>query len=181
MRKKPRTTQRVPQWTPEKAREFGKRLRELREAAHMSQRELSFPGCTAAYISRVEKGERYPSVVLMRGMAARLDVTVEYLETGQGRPLSVDVLLTKVCEQTDGLELIAFRKNDPRPGVDVHFGYDGATKVATGESLADALFGAVVWAGKVAALRQAAEARDAEVAEQDAELEQLLSVTVVNL
>src|SRR6266536_5351171 len=36
---------------------LGRRLRETREAAGMSQRELSFPGCTAAYISRIRSEE----------------------------------------------------------------------------------------------------------------------------
>jgi transcriptional regulator with XRE-family HTH domain len=70
------------QWSSLKARRFGKRLRALRAEAGISQRELAFPGCTAAYISRVEKGDRYPSVVLIRELAERLNVTPEYLEFG---------------------------------------------------------------------------------------------------
>lgn len=69
-------------WTPEQGREFGLRLVKLREEAGMSQRELAFDGCTAAYISRVEKGERYPSVVIIRVLAVRLGVAAEYLEFG---------------------------------------------------------------------------------------------------
>jgi predicted transcriptional regulator len=52
---------------------LGRRLRETREEAGLSQRELSFPGCTAAYISRIEKGERVPSLELIREFAVRLD------------------------------------------------------------------------------------------------------------
>ena len=38
----------------------GQRLREAREAAGLSQRDLSFSGCSAAYISRIEAGTRIP-------------------------------------------------------------------------------------------------------------------------
>ena len=36
----------------------GKRVFEARVAAGLSQRELAFPGCSAAYISRIERGVR---------------------------------------------------------------------------------------------------------------------------
>jgi transcriptional regulator with XRE-family HTH domain len=61
---------------------LGGRLRETREAAGLSQRELSFPGCTAAYISRIEKGERVPSLQLIREFAVRLDVSEEFISHG---------------------------------------------------------------------------------------------------
>ena len=38
----------------------GRRLHAAREAAGISQRDLAFPGCSAAYISRIERGERVP-------------------------------------------------------------------------------------------------------------------------
>lgn len=65
---------------------LGRRLRETREAASLSQRELSFPGCTAAYISRIEKGERVPSLQLIREFASRLGVTEEFIAHGDHRP-----------------------------------------------------------------------------------------------
>lgn len=65
---------------------LGRRLRETRESAGFSQRELSFPGCTAAYISRIEKGERVPSLQLIREFAARLSVTEEFISHGEHRP-----------------------------------------------------------------------------------------------
>jgi len=37
-------------------REVGARLKASRERAGLSQRQLAFPGCTAAYISRLEAG-----------------------------------------------------------------------------------------------------------------------------
>jgi tetratricopeptide (TPR) repeat protein len=65
---------------------LGRRLRETRESAGQSQRELSFPGCTAAYISRIEKGERVPSLQLIREFASRLGVTEEFIAHGDHQP-----------------------------------------------------------------------------------------------
>ena len=61
----------------------GRRLRAAREQAGISQRALSFPGCTAAYISRIENGERIPSLQLLREFAARLSVSEQYLAYGR--------------------------------------------------------------------------------------------------
>jgi tetratricopeptide (TPR) repeat protein len=48
----------------------------------MSQRQLAFPGCSAAYISRIEAGKRIASERILRELARRLDVREEYLATG---------------------------------------------------------------------------------------------------
>ena len=61
----------------------GRRLRAAREQAGISQRALSFPGCTAAYISRIENGERIPSLQLLREFASRLNVGEQYLAYGR--------------------------------------------------------------------------------------------------
>ena len=61
----------------------GQRLRGAREAAGLSQRELAFPACTAAYVSRIEKGERLPSLQLLREFATRLGVGEQYLAFGR--------------------------------------------------------------------------------------------------
>jgi tetratricopeptide (TPR) repeat protein len=61
----------------------GARLVEARKAAELSQRQLSFPGCTAAYISRIEAGARTPSYQVLREFAKRLGVTADYLATGE--------------------------------------------------------------------------------------------------
>lgn len=61
----------------------GRRLHEAREAAAMSQRELAFPGCSAAYISRIERGERIPSLQVMRELARRLGVSEALLAFGR--------------------------------------------------------------------------------------------------
>ena len=61
---------------------IGARLRRLREERGLSQRALASPGIGYAYISRVERGDRRPSLKALRQLASRLGVTVEYLETG---------------------------------------------------------------------------------------------------
>ncbi|HEY1366359.1 MAG TPA: helix-turn-helix transcriptional regulator [Gaiellaceae bacterium] len=61
----------------------GRRIREARESAGISQRQLSFEGCTAAYISRIEAGERVPSLQLLQEFARRLGVGVGYLARGE--------------------------------------------------------------------------------------------------
>jgi transcriptional regulator with XRE-family HTH domain len=60
----------------------GGRLRRLRLEQGLSQRDLSSPGITYAYISRIEAGARTPSVKALRMLAKKLGVTPEFLETG---------------------------------------------------------------------------------------------------
>jgi len=60
----------------------GERLRRLRLERGLSQRDLSSPGVSYAYISRIEAGARRPSVKALRMLAEKLGVTAEYLETG---------------------------------------------------------------------------------------------------
>src|SRR5437870_386274 len=61
----------------------GQRLKRLRVARGFSQRDLSSPGVSYAYISRIEAGARTPSVKALRKLAQKLNVSVEYLETGR--------------------------------------------------------------------------------------------------
>ncbi len=67
-------------------RAVGARLREARERAGLSQRQLAFDGCTAAYISRLEAGARVPSLQMVNELAARLDVSGQWLATGVEAP-----------------------------------------------------------------------------------------------
>ena len=60
----------------------GRRLKEARLTAGLSQRQLSFPGCSAAYISRLEAGDRVPSLQLLRKLALKLNADEQYLATG---------------------------------------------------------------------------------------------------
>src|SRR5436190_9464408 len=65
------------------AETIGARLRRLRLERRLSQRDLSSPGVSYAYISRIEAGARTPSVKALRMLATKLAVSVEYLETGR--------------------------------------------------------------------------------------------------
>jgi transcriptional regulator with XRE-family HTH domain len=69
----------LPEPGPERV---GERLRRLRLERGLSQRDLSSPGVSYAYISRIEAGARRPSVKALRMLAQKLGVTAEYLETG---------------------------------------------------------------------------------------------------
>ena len=94
--------------------QVGRRLRETREAAGLSQRELSFPGCTAAYISRIEKGERIPSLQLMREFSERLGVSESFLAHGMHEPVGKNASFVEAR--------VAVRMGD----------FDGARKLADG-------------------------------------------------
>jgi transcriptional regulator with XRE-family HTH domain len=70
---------------------IGARLKRLRLARGLSQRDLSSPGISYAYISRIEAGMRTPSVKALRRIAGKLGVTVEHLETGEPTPTELGV------------------------------------------------------------------------------------------
>ena len=124
----------------------GQRLKEARERANLSQRQLSFPGCSPAYISRIESGDRIPSLQLLRELGRRLGVSEDYLATGRELRSARDELLeAEVALRMDDLELaeglyrealaagdesprapalaglgeLAFRKGDPRGAIDL--------------------------------------------------------------
>jgi transcriptional regulator with XRE-family HTH domain len=75
--------ERIPHY--DDAMEVGRRLNDARQKAGLSQRELAFPGCSAAYISRIERGERVPSLQVMRELARRIGVTESELAFGRER------------------------------------------------------------------------------------------------
>jgi transcriptional regulator with XRE-family HTH domain len=60
----------------------GRRIKLLREERGLSQRDLSEPGVSYAYISRIEAGMRRPSEKALRMLAPNLGVTPLELETG---------------------------------------------------------------------------------------------------
>ncbi|HZQ03778.1 MAG TPA: helix-turn-helix transcriptional regulator [Gaiellaceae bacterium] len=62
---------------------IGERLRRLRLERGLSQRALAGPGVSYGYISRVELGQRLPSMKALRVLARGLGVSVQYLETGR--------------------------------------------------------------------------------------------------
>jgi tetratricopeptide (TPR) repeat protein len=141
-------------------RAVGERLRAAREAAGLSQRQLAFPGCSPAYISRIESGDRIPSLQLLRELGRRLGVSEDYLATGSdprerdGRMLEAEVALrlgdlelaeslyTTMLDQAPGdaeradaragFGQIAHRRGDPRLAIE-HF--EAAIELSESESL----------------------------------------------
>ncbi len=127
------------------AHEVGRRLKEARLAAGLSQRGLAFEGCSPAYISRLEAGERVPSLQLLRKIAAKLGADENYLATGvqmeRARPqLLVDAQIAlrlddlaaaeelfgqawktgdarARAEALGGLGQLAFRRGDPQGAI----------------------------------------------------------------
>ncbi|MGN6379739.1 MAG: helix-turn-helix domain-containing protein [Gaiellales bacterium] len=61
------------------AAELGRRIRRLREERGLSLRGLAFPGCSPSYLSRLEAGQRAPSLPVLHQLAERLGVSVDAL------------------------------------------------------------------------------------------------------
>jgi transcriptional regulator with XRE-family HTH domain len=61
---------------------IGERIKSLRIELGLTQRQLSGPGVTYPYVSRLEAGDRHPSDKTIRFLAGRLGVTPLWLETG---------------------------------------------------------------------------------------------------
>ena len=70
----------------------GARLRAARHAAGLTQRQLAFEGCTAAYLSRVEDGQRIPSYQILLALAERLGTSAEFLAKGVDEAANPDPL-----------------------------------------------------------------------------------------
>lgn len=97
-----------------KAETIGQRLRRLRTERGLSQRDLQMEGVSYAYISRIEADARTPSVKALRKLAPLLGVTAEYLEFGEERTLSPELIfkgryhlqrtVEALRELADGLE-----------------------------------------------------------------------------
>jgi tetratricopeptide (TPR) repeat protein len=73
------------QYSNEALRKLGARIRHLRRKRAMTQRDLSFDGCSYSYLARIESGDRRPSPRVLREIARRLDVTPEEL-LGEASP-----------------------------------------------------------------------------------------------
>ena len=82
----------------------GERLKVARERAGLSQRQLSFPGCSPAYISRIESGDRIPSLQLLRELGRRLGVSEDYLATGADVPSGTEAAVLVEAEVALRLE-----------------------------------------------------------------------------
>ncbi|TMJ96765.1 MAG: tetratricopeptide repeat protein [Actinobacteria bacterium] len=102
-------------------KEVGRRLKDARERSGLSQRQLAFPGCSPAYISRIEAGDRIPSLQLLRELGRRLGVTEDYLATGDsnsevGRLFEAEIALRLEDGERAG-ELYTAALEDPSPQV----------------------------------------------------------------
>lgn len=62
---------------------LGTRLQQARKQAGLTQRDLAFSGCSSGYISRIEAGERVPSLQILRELARRIGVSESFLRTGR--------------------------------------------------------------------------------------------------
>jgi transcriptional regulator with XRE-family HTH domain len=65
---------------------IAERVRKRRQALGLSLREVACDGVSASYISRLERGDRLASAKVLRTLAAKLDVSVYWLETGVDDP-----------------------------------------------------------------------------------------------
>src|SRR5436305_563338 len=90
--------------SPAAGETIGQRLKRLRLGRNLSQRELAAPGVSYAYISRIEAGTRQPSVKALRRLAAKLEVSAEYLETGSELP-PADLLELRLADLELALRL----------------------------------------------------------------------------
>jgi tetratricopeptide (TPR) repeat protein len=70
----------------------GIRLKRAREAAGLTQSQLASEVCSKTYLSRVESGQRIPSLQLLRAWAERLGTTAEHLATGAAPTADADPL-----------------------------------------------------------------------------------------
>lgn len=123
---------------------FGERLAATRRERGLSQRRLADGWCSPAYISRIEAGERVPSLQLLRELAGRLSVSEHFLAWGEEEPVPRDSLTEAevalrlddlavaqelyetAAEETEplarahalaGLGQVAFRQGDARTAV----------------------------------------------------------------
>lgn len=60
--------------------DIGKRIKELREAHHLSQAELAkLCGSNQATVAKTETGKTAPSLKLLMGLAEYFDISMDYL------------------------------------------------------------------------------------------------------
>src|SRR3954469_14246143 len=72
-------------YSNEDLRKLGARIRHLRRKRAMTQRDLSFDGCSYSYLARCESVYRRPSPRVRREIATRRGVTTEEL-LGEASP-----------------------------------------------------------------------------------------------
>lgn len=57
----------------------------LRSQTRLTLRDLSFPGCSPAYLSLIERGQRTPSLQVLVELGRRLGVSADFLRYGAER------------------------------------------------------------------------------------------------
>jgi tetratricopeptide (TPR) repeat protein len=95
------------EYSNEALRKLGGRVRHLRRRRGMTQRDLSFDGCSYSYLARIEAGDRRPSPRVLMEIARRLGVSTEELtgETSpQRRPRSLELLDAMVMARMGRLD-----------------------------------------------------------------------------
>jgi tetratricopeptide (TPR) repeat protein len=112
----------------------GRRLKDARTRAGLSQRQLAFPGCSAAYISRIEAGERIASLQVLRELARRLEVTEAYLATGSlaAAPSALDdaEVALRLDETEEAARLFETALKDARGDPERSRAFEGLGQVA---------------------------------------------------
>ena len=101
---------------------LGVRLRDARRRARLTQSDLAFAGCSAGYISRIEAGDRVPSLQILRRLAERLGVSEDFLVSGHEPDRSASSALADAE--------ILLRMGEI---VDAAAGYEKALRDATGD------------------------------------------------
>lgn len=88
---------------------LGQRVRELRESENLSLREFAkrLGGLSAAFLSDVELGRRYPSGLVLANMARVLGTTADELKKYDDRP---PVKELRQLSTADPAFALAFRK-----------------------------------------------------------------------
>jgi len=99
----------------------GRRIRQLRQQLGLSLRQIAGPGCSPGYLSRVERGQRVPSVSVMADLADKLGVTLEDLG---GRDIRTRIPETRLLD----VELAA-RMGDAAAAEQVRRALDDASRI----------------------------------------------------
>lgn len=72
---------------------IGARLAEIRKARHLDQYELAeLAGTTGATVSRLENGQRQPSLAIAKALAAGLGCDVNDFDAAPGSPIPAQVV-----------------------------------------------------------------------------------------
>ena len=93
--------------------EFGKRIRELRHNAGMSQEQLAEKfGVSVQAVSKWECSQSYPDIELMRDIAGTFGVTVDYLLNGEQCVFKAEIPDVSADLPDDGvLRIVQYRGN----------------------------------------------------------------------